>query len=512
MPESKPTSGGPGTLTIVALVVGVCFLLSAALPFVAPGVDARFALAWGSEFARGQIPDFGGADPAKHPLTLALGTLLSLAGPGGARAGYGALSLLSFGFVGFAAFRLGKSLAGTGTGLLATVLVLTRPEVLDQASNSGKDLPFAALVLLAASFALDGTERNWPKVLGLLAVAGLIRPEAWALAGLYAIWLVWVGDTGINRAAVVALALCAPVIWLSMDVALTGDPLDSLTQAQDKPNSVADEGLEKRIVVSNKSVATRATRGLREGVPGQIGWPMTIAALLIAGRALVRGEPEQESRRGPDESRLAQGQRLAILAALVAGGIIASISLIFFNLPFSGRFLLAPALTLVVIAAASLRSAAYSPLSAAALVLTIGGSLIAMPGDLNGVVTRYGERAELSREAESLARLTDDPLVRKAIEDCPDLGFGGGSRGRIQLGRTVVAPELEIQLQDIPVDQAPLVGPRSSAFAIGSQPLDLFEVPVTPLKAPPLSSVRLDRWTFASRCASSDETESPAIG
>src|SRR5204863_260671 len=49
------------------------------------------------------------------------------------------------------------------------------------------DVPFLALVLWAG--ALEAARpRRGPLVMGLLALAGLLRPEAWVLAGLYWLW------------------------------------------------------------------------------------------------------------------------------------------------------------------------------------------------------------------------------------------------------------------------------------------------------------------------------------
>ena len=55
----------------------------------------------------------------------------------------------------------------------------------------------------------------------LLALAGLLRPEAWVLAGLF--WLLYGRDmrTGVLVAA-------APVVWVLVDLVSTGDPLHSL--------------------------------------------------------------------------------------------------------------------------------------------------------------------------------------------------------------------------------------------------------------------------------------------
>ena len=63
----------------------------------------------------------------------------------------------------------------------------------------------------------------------LLGVAGLLRPEAWLLA---LAWAAWALPVRRDRAAVVAAALAAPLLWIAFDLAATGDPLHSLHGTQ----------------------------------------------------------------------------------------------------------------------------------------------------------------------------------------------------------------------------------------------------------------------------------------
>jgi hypothetical protein len=65
----------------------------------------------------------------------------------------------------------------------------------------------------------------------LLAVAGLLRPEAWAFAVLYWLYLVpWRTPTELARLA--ALVAAAPVLWVLSDWLITGHPLWSLTSTR----------------------------------------------------------------------------------------------------------------------------------------------------------------------------------------------------------------------------------------------------------------------------------------
>jgi len=82
-------------------------------------------------------------------------------------------------------------------------------------------------------------------VLALLAVAGLMRPEAWVLGGLYLLWMWPAADTA-QRARLLALTVAAPVVWALSDLIVTGDALHSLhgtadlAEAVDRRRDIAD--------------------------------------------------------------------------------------------------------------------------------------------------------------------------------------------------------------------------------------------------------------------------------
>ena len=79
-------------------------------------------------------------------------------------------------------------------------------------------------------------------MLALLALAGLLRPEAWAFSAFY--WLYLVLDTRRARssldeprsartlAGLTLLAASAPLVWVLSDLAITGDALWSLTNTR----------------------------------------------------------------------------------------------------------------------------------------------------------------------------------------------------------------------------------------------------------------------------------------
>ena len=96
-------------------------------------------------------------------------------------------------------YRLGAELFSPAVGVVAALVVLTRPALERDALLGYQDTPFAVLIVWAVLLEARRPRRGVP-VLVLLAVAGLMRPEAWALAGLYALY-VWRGASTRERAS-----------------------------------------------------------------------------------------------------------------------------------------------------------------------------------------------------------------------------------------------------------------------------------------------------------------------
>ena len=93
------------------------------------------------------------------------------------------------------------------------------------------DLPFYLMIFGAALLELRRPRCGWP-VLLVLALAGLLRPEAWLLAGVY--WLYLAPTT--PRPLLIRYALlvaAAPVLWLLADLIVTGEPLYSFTSTRE---------------------------------------------------------------------------------------------------------------------------------------------------------------------------------------------------------------------------------------------------------------------------------------
>jgi hypothetical protein len=191
--------------------------------------DTFYALVWGSDVAHGRTPDYTVAvAPTPHPLAELVGIVLT---PFAARAEdlTLALGLLTLGMLVVGLFRLGQELFGVWAGLLAAAIIVTRVPILNYGIRGYVDLPTAAFVVWAAVLEVRRPRRGTP-VLILLALAGLLRPEAWLYAAAYWLWLVTTGPRG--RSQIVrwtALAATAPLIWMAADLAVTGSALHSLT-------------------------------------------------------------------------------------------------------------------------------------------------------------------------------------------------------------------------------------------------------------------------------------------
>jgi hypothetical protein len=215
------------TLAKVAFAVLCAGFLVGFLVFPTyPNYDSYYSLLWGREVLDLQAPFFQGFRvPTEHPLAIAAGALLSLLGEGGDRV-WVAMTLGCFLWLVWGIYRLGQVAFTPLVGAIAAGLLLTRFDFAFLAARGYIDVPYMALVVWAAVLEARRPRRGTP-VFALLGAAGLLRPEAWILAGLYFLWMSR-GATWGERARYAAMAAVAPVVWAAVDGAVTGDPLFSL--------------------------------------------------------------------------------------------------------------------------------------------------------------------------------------------------------------------------------------------------------------------------------------------
>jgi hypothetical protein len=213
-------------LPALGTVVGVALVLKIVYAPWFLNYDARYALLWARDVARGLTPDYDAPfAPTPHPLETLVSLVAVPFGTGGDAIMLWA-TLLCFGLLVWLAYRLGEELFSPWVGVVTALVVLTRPALERDALIGYQDTAFAVVIVWAVLLEARRSRRGVP-VLLLLALAGLMRPEAWALAGLYTLYL-WRGASNRERLTYAGLTALAPVLWALADLAVTGDALHSL--------------------------------------------------------------------------------------------------------------------------------------------------------------------------------------------------------------------------------------------------------------------------------------------
>jgi hypothetical protein len=230
-------------LTPAAWVAGVSAALLLLFPYGFPNYDTIYALVWGRELAHGQSPDYGAAlPPTPHPLTDLMGLVATPLGDGAITLTM-IVAYLSLGLIGFFVYRLGAIWFDRWIGAVAAAIVLTRAPFLSNGLRAYIDLPYIALCLAALLIEAKRPKAGWP-VLALLALAGLLRPEAWLFAVAYWLYLALTPPPTGRKGAYIdrnrpvgrreliwlgVLALAGPILWAAFDWITTGSPTYSWT-------------------------------------------------------------------------------------------------------------------------------------------------------------------------------------------------------------------------------------------------------------------------------------------
>jgi hypothetical protein len=220
-------------LTPAAWVAGVAVALLVLFPRGFPNYDTIYGLLWGRELAEGLSPDRGAAlPPTPHPLAELFGLAASPLGDGAIDLTM-VVAYVSLGLVGYLVYRLGSLWFDRPIGAVAALIVLTRAPYLSNGLRAYVDLPYIALVLGALAVETRRPRAGWP-VLSLLALAGLLRPEAWLFSFAYLAYLLWPrlrGERRLDRRAVAwgLLAAAGPLAWALFDWVTAGSPTYSFT-------------------------------------------------------------------------------------------------------------------------------------------------------------------------------------------------------------------------------------------------------------------------------------------
>lgn len=384
-------------LALAALALAA--VLGWALVPTYPDYDAYHHLVWGRDLLAGATPGFEDyAAPTQHPLYLALGALLSLAGEFGDRL-LVLVTILSLVALTAGTYALGKELFNSPVGVAGAVFVGSSFAFALYAVRAFVDVPFLALVIWAAALEARRPRRGLGPM-ALLALAGLLRPEAWVLAGLYWLWCL-PGRELRERVALAVLAAAAPLLWALVDVAVTGDPLFSLHSTSDLAESLGRE------------------RGLRN-VPSSFVTFLADLARPPVALAGVVGLVLAVRRFG--------ARRMAVPLALAATGAIAFVAIGIAGLSLIPRYLTLPAVALCVLAGYAVLGFTLLEPGAerdrwrrlAIGALAVGIAFLAVKASSFGRL--YDELRFIERTHDELAGLLGEPRVQAGMR-CGALTF-----------------------------------------------------------------------------------------
>lgn len=380
-------------LPATATVVGVAALLRVLYEPAFLNYDARYSLMWARDLSRGLVPDYLTAfAPTPHPFQTTF-SFLALPFGDGADQVILTLALLSFGALVWLVYRLGVEIHSPWVGATAAIVVLTRPALERYALIGYQDLAFAALIVWCVLTETRSPRRGLP-VLAALVVAGLMRPDAWVLSGLYALYL-WPVTPPRRRAAFTAIALAAPVLWAAQDWLVTGNPLHSLQGT----SALAEQ-------------KNRTNDILR--APYQAAWYFKL--LLLAPLHLVVPIGLFFAWR-----HLRRAAVLVVAAAVITGVVVLQTVL---GLPLITRYLATPSVLLTVLFALAVFGWRRLPrgrprlLWAAVGGTSLGVTLGFLPGHA-GNVERIETYVALSTKVYGDLRLVGEaPAVRERFADC----------------------------------------------------------------------------------------------
>jgi hypothetical protein len=410
----------------VALLGAATLLVPATL-----GYDAWAWTVWGRQLAHLDVDTTAG--PSFKPLPVLVLAPLSVLGGAtpvvwmGLMRAAAVLSLLL-------AYRLGARLAGPPAGAVAAVSLALSADLYRTALLGSAEPVLIALTLGAADRHLAG-RRDWALV--LVALAGLIRPEAWVLLGLYGAF-VWLYEPRLRPLAVAAVAV-PPALWLGLDWIGSGDPLHAGSTA-----TSATEG-------SAANASVPAFEVVRRAADAVIVPTLVLAAIGLAFAVRRR-----------DRAVLS-------LAALALGWI--AVVAIMAEVGFTGtrRYLAAPAAALCVVAGVGLvwvLEAVRERRARIALACAVG-ALALVPALL-----RAREDARMLSVARSQADQRDE--LRRAVDRV------GGRAAVLRAGRPAINPWLQTALAwelDVPLSRVQATWSSSRRHPHWAPPALVFRAP-----------------------------------
>lgn len=361
-----------------------------------PNYDSIYSLLWGREIIDLQTPTFDAfRAPTQHPLSNVIGAALSLLGTSGDRL-WIALCIASMIALLAGLYRLGRDLFTPVIGLIAAVLLASRLDFAFLAARGYIDTGFLAFVVWAAVLEVQKPRRGLAPLV-LLALAGMLRPEAWLLSGVY--WLWCFGPATWRQRITWGILVWLPaIVWLGSDYLVMGEPLYSFTHTSglaaqlDRTKSVSEVPVTLVSYLIDLVKLPVFLGGMLGGALGLLLFPKRTSLPIVL---LVVG--------------------VATFTAIGAGGF----SVI-------DRYLLVAAVMVMLLCAIALGGwsllrpgkARTIWMAAALLAVVAGAALTATRLNLTSVVRELEFRGE-ARPA--LADALQDPKTRAAIERCHTL-------------------------------------------------------------------------------------------
>lgn len=430
----------PAILGALATIAGTTLLLR--LVYGAPflNYDASYSLVWAYDIVHGRTPDYvnevagrvpydvGFIAPTPHPLQT-FASVLALPFGDATTTVLAYLVMLCFGGIVYVVYRLGRELFSVPVGVLAALVILTRPAFGRNAEFAYQDIPFALFVSWALLLEVRRPRCGWP-VLLLLTLAGLLRPEAWVLSAVYWLWLVWGQTPEDGRRAVTGrpwreqprafvravrpqlraiprsdlaplaglavLGAAGGLLWAISDWAITGDALHSLHGTSDlaaqldRPRSPVEAPFR-----TLKFLGFTLREPLIVGVP--IG---CVFVLLLARRGLIL---------------------LGVAAAMLGFFLLST----FAGLPLIARYVLTPTIFLAIVYAAGCLGWLDLPEGSRERrlwkrigLLSLAGSIVFLPVHLD-LVDTVRTKVTNSREIQTdLKDIADSPFVAEYRRHC----------------------------------------------------------------------------------------------
>jgi hypothetical protein len=445
------TKRGLVAVGAVVLVGAASLLVPATL-----GYDAWAWTVWGRELAHLDLDTTAG--PSFKPLPVLVLAPISVLGGAAPYVWMAAMRACAAASL-LLAYKLGTRLAGPIAGAAAAISLVLSADLYRTALLGSSEPALIALTLGAVDRHFDGRRDH---ALVLIALAGLIRPEAWVLLAGYGLY-VWVSEPRLRVLAAIAVVL-PPLLWLGMDWIGSGDPLHASATATE-----ATEGSAANAKVPALEVVRRAADAV------------IVPTLVLAAVGLAFAWRRRDT-------------RVLSLAVLALGWI--AVVAIMAEAGFTGtrRYLAAPAAALCVVAGVGLAWLldAIQERRARLVAATAIGLLALVPA-----LVRAREEARTL----SVARGQADQLseLRDAVDSA------GGRDAVLRAGRPAINPWLQTALAwelRVPLDGIQPTWSSSKRHPHWSPPALVFRAParlagprpVFPRGTAPRLVARSGRW------------------